>query len=160
MAEIYPAPGSSAHKLIAVADDIRRKCCKLISNAGQQKKFMGLSVRQASAVSQAKSLLEERPEGVSLKTLATHLQMTIPAASLLVETMVNKGFFERTPDPEDRRAVRIRFSQKGTDVFNEIFFRVQKEFDDVLQILTPEEQRCFNSICDKVYAGYFDTPRS
>ena len=90
-------------KLISVIDDMRRASFKSTPET-QKKTVLGLTFRQGSAMSQIKLLTMEEPQGVALKTLAGHLKMTVPATSLLVETMVNKGFFERNPNPEDRRA--------------------------------------------------------
>ena len=52
-----------------------------------------------------------RPEGVSLKELAARLNVTAAAASEMVDSLVNRGLLVREPNPNDRRAIRIHFSQ-------------------------------------------------
>lgn len=128
---------------------MRRDSIKAI-NAPVQKKMYGLTVRQGSAVSQLKLMLEDTPEGVSLKSLAKRLQMTIPATSLLVDNMVSKGFMERTPNPNDRRAVCIRLTERGLSLFDDVYARFHDEIDRRAQILTRDELNAFSSIVEKM----------
>lgn len=137
--------------LQSILDELRRSSLHAM-NAGMQKKLQGLSLRQGSAISQLKLLTEEKPEGVALKTLAKRLQMTIPATSLLVETMVGKGFFERTPNPEDRRAVCIRLSEKGRQMFREVYANFYEEIDTRAANLTTEELQTLQNIVTKLRA--------
>lgn len=136
-------------RLLEILDDMRRDSIKAI-NAPVQKKMYGLTVRQGSAVSQLKLMLEDTPEGVSLKSLAKRLQMTIPATSLLVDNMVSKGFMERTPNPNDRRAVCIRLTERGLSLFDDVYARFHDEIDRRAQILTRDELNAFSSIVEKM----------
>lgn len=138
-------------ELQAIMDDMRRRSF-LALNAGMQKKLQGLSVRQGSAISQLKLLTETNPQGVALKTLAKRLQMTIPATSLLVETMVGKGLFERTPNPEDRRAVCIRLSEKGTQMFHDVYAHYYQELDARAKDFSVAELQTLQGIVDKLKA--------
>lgn len=136
-------------RLLEILDDMRRDSIKAI-NAPVQKKMYGLTVRQGSAVSQLKLMLEDTPEGVSLKSLAKRLQMTIPATSLLVDNMVSKGFMERTPNPNDRRAVCIRLTERGLSLFDDVYARFHDEIDRRAQILTRDELNAFSNIVEKM----------
>jgi len=141
-------------KLISIIDDLRRASFKTTPTT-QQKKMLGLTFRQGSAIAQIKLLTMEAPQGVALKTLAGHLKMTVPATSLLVETMVNKGFFERTPNPEDRRAVCIRLSEKGQEICNDVQARMLQEIDRVAVDIPTDELEAIlhvaNKLEEKVY---------
>lgn len=110
----------------------------------------GLTVRQGAAISQLKVLQETTPEGVSLKEFAKHLQMTIPASSLLVESIVSKGYMQRTPNPNDRRAVRIKLTEKGLELFGEVYAQFHEELDNRCQALTKEELETFSTIVEKL----------
>ena len=136
-------------KLLEILDDMRRDSIKAI-NAPVQKKMYGLTVRQGSAISQLKLMQEEAPEGVSLKSLAQRMQMTIPATSLLVEVMVSKGFMERNPNPNDRRAVCIKLTERGSSLFDDVYARFHDELDRRAQALTEEEINAFSSIVEKM----------
>ena len=78
-------------KLQTLLDEMRRDCIRNVMTGGQYKKIQGLTVRQGSAVAQLHLLLQDEPSGIALKTLANRLQMSVPATSLLVESMVGKG---------------------------------------------------------------------
>lgn len=141
-------------KFISVIDDMRRASFKSTPTT-QQKKMLGLTFRQGSAISQIKLLTMEQPQGVALKTLAGHLKMTVPATSLLVETMVNKGFFERNPNPEDRRAVCIRLSEKGHELCNDVQARLLNEIDRVADVLSPEELETIAQAAAKLESKFY-----
>ncbi len=136
-------------KLLNLLDEMRREAVRNVS-AGQLKKMLGLTVRQGSAISQLKLLLEDEPEGIPLKTLAARMQMSVPATSLLVESMVRKGFFERRPNPEDRRAVRIRLSERGVQMFEEVYGRFRVMLDAVAEHISPEELEALDSVVHKL----------
>ena len=148
------APHTQFRKLIDIADDMRRKVFKE-ANQAQPKKIMGLTVRQGGAVGQLKTLTEQNPDGVALKVLAKHLQMTIPATSLLVEAMVSKGLFERTPNPIDRRAVCIRLSAKGLALFADMYAHMEADAAKLFTCLTPAEAVTFSRLINKLHASYF-----
>jgi DNA-binding MarR family transcriptional regulator len=82
--------------------------------------------------------------------------MTVPATSLLVETMVNKGFFERNPNPEDRRAVCIRLSEKGHEICNDVQSRLLSEIDRVAAVLSQEELETLAAIADKLEKEFYN----
>ena len=136
-------------RLLEILDDMRRDSIKAI-NSPAQKKMYGLTVRQGSAVSQLKLMLEDTPEGVSLKDLAKRMQMTIPATSLLVDNMVTKGFLERKPNPNDRRAVCIKLTERGLSLFDDVYARFHDELDRRAQSLTAEELNAFSNIVEKI----------
>lgn len=141
-------------KLLGIVDDMRRASFKATPEV-QQKKMLGLTFRQGSAIAQIKILTMEEPQGVALKTLAGHLKMTVPATSLLVETMVNKGFFERNPNPEDRRAVCIRLSEKGQELCNNVYSRLQAEIDRVAIDLSQDELESLAHVADKLEQRFY-----
>lgn len=141
-------------KLLNVTDDLRRDSFRQ-TPAIHLKKMLGLTLRQGSAIGQIRILTKDCPQGIALKTLATHLNMTVPATSLLVETMVNKGFFERTPNPEDRRAICIRLSEKGEELCHDVNARMEAELDRLAAQITVEELAALESIADKMSSLYY-----
>ena len=150
----FKAPHVPFRMLLNVLDDLRRSSIKS-TNSPEQKQMLGLTVRQGSAISQVKLLMDEQPEGVALKTLAKYLQMTVPATSLLVEAMVSKGFFERNTNPNDRRAVCIRLSPKGLDLFYQVYSHFHDAIDDLSKVLTPEEVETLATIAQKIHDQHY-----
>lgn len=136
-------------RLLEILDEMRRDSIKAI-NSPAAKKMYGLTVRQGSAISQLRLMLEEEPAGVSLKALAKRLQMTIPATSLLVEALVGKGYLVREPNPKDRRSVCIKLTERGQSLFDDVYARFHGEIDKRAQCLTKEEIASFSRIVEKM----------
>lgn len=144
-----PTPHVVFRELIEILDRLRRQSVLSI-NSMQQKKMFGLTMRQASAIAQVQLLMEKEPQGVALKVLAKQLQMTVPATSLLVESMVGKGFFERNPNPTDRRAVCIRLSEKGMELFDEVYANFNHAIDERAAALTEAEITAIAAVAAKL----------
>jgi DNA-binding MarR family transcriptional regulator len=136
-------------ELLYTLDDIRRESLKLTSSS-HIKKLMGLTIRQASAIARLKMLMTKAPQGVALKTLAQELQMTVPATSLLVETMVGKGVFERNQNPDDRRAICIRLSAKGQELFDVGFSALERQLDNHSAEITKDELEICRRVSEKL----------
>jgi DNA-binding MarR family transcriptional regulator len=52
-------------------------------------------------------------EPLHLQELATRLDMTAQGAAKIVNEMVERGYVERKPDPEDGRAKQLRLASRG-----------------------------------------------
>ncbi len=137
METLSPAPHVVLRKFFNVLDELRRASLKA-TNATQEKKLLGLTFRQGSAMWQVKTMTEKQPQGIALKSLASRMQMTVPATSLLVESMVEKGLFERTPNPEDRRAVCIRLSDKGMEICEQVNANLNARIDELFGHVSAE----------------------
>lgn len=138
-------------KLLEIMDDLRRESIKAIKESDKAKMY-NLTVRQGSAISQLKLMMEEEPQGVSLKALAKRMQMTIPASSLMVEALVNKQYVQRIPNPDDRRSVLISLTESGIELFNSVYARFHAELDRRAESLTGEELAAFASLVRKMEA--------
>ncbi len=119
-------------------------------------KSLKMSERQCIALYHLDRMLTKEPQGVSLKALAQRLQITIPATSLLVDTMVSNKLFERRANPEDRRGVLIQLAPKGTEMMSELETRVHGQFINIAQNLNQEELDQLDQIVDKLFARAFD----
>lgn len=140
--------------LFQLMDDIRRDSLKKTPQT-QQKRVMGLTMRQAGALVNVEILTRNNSRGIALKTLAQNMQMTVPATSLLVENMVNKGFLERTPNPEDRRAVCIRLSADGADFIENTRQFIAMEIEKHAQIFSPDEVETLGHLVEKLAGAYY-----
>lgn len=143
--------GMSIYQILSNFDDIRRKVLKNVPSANQKKLF-GLTLRQSSAVNQVMLLMSDHPKGISLKSLADRMLMHPSAASIMVDKMVNKGFLERTENPEDRRTVRIRISPKGREIITSARNLMEKEMDKLAAHLTEDEITQLYDIATKLRA--------
>jgi DNA-binding MarR family transcriptional regulator len=53
------------------------------------------------------------PAGATVSELAAHLGVTRQAAAQLVDELVTKGYVQRRPHPDDRRAQLIMLTERG-----------------------------------------------
>ncbi len=51
--------------------------------------------------------------GCGISEISAHLDVTAPAASQMVDRLVQTGLLERVEDPNDRRAKQVTLSAKG-----------------------------------------------
>ena len=94
-----------------------------------------------SSVSQVKMLflLEDGGEH-SVKEIATHLGLSLPAASRAVDGLVERGFVTRRESAEDRRSRIIALSGSGHHVVAAIVRARLATLDTFVAEITPEER--------------------
>jgi DNA-binding MarR family transcriptional regulator len=81
-----------------------------------------------------------RSEKLSVNDLAEILRLDKSTVSRSVDNLVNTGLVLREPDPEDRRYVTLRLSEKGGVVFADLERRMESYFADIVDML-PEGKR-------------------
>ena len=77
---------------------------------------------------------------ISVIELAARLNISKSAVSRTVDDLVNKGYLERTPNPNDRRYVDIELTEKGQQTFQEIEQNSRRYFETILERI-PENKR-------------------
>lgn len=82
----------------------------------------------------------------TLKMLAKFLAVTPPAASVMVDKLVNLGFVGRNENPEDRREVLISVTARGRRVVGRFQEHSEKRFSEFLSDLSDEEITVFNRV--------------
>lgn len=81
-----------------------------------QQQVADLLLQHALSLTQYSALRAiRRNEGIRLLDLSAAMVHRAPDASRLVERLVKLGSVERTPDAQDRRAVRLRLTRAGRD---------------------------------------------
>jgi DNA-binding MarR family transcriptional regulator len=53
------------------------------------------------------------PEGTRITTLAERAQLTKPSIKYLVDSLEGLGYVERIPEPDDKRATLVCFTERG-----------------------------------------------
>ncbi|MDO4576254.1 MAG: MarR family winged helix-turn-helix transcriptional regulator [Planctomycetia bacterium] len=128
--------------LFSVADTVRQNVL-----ASSSKKHVALletlTGRQHKAVVAVLLMTRKRPEGIRLKELAARLNTTVPAASVLVESMVQNKIFIRVPSETDRRAVCIKISPLGNTLFEMMRERIQVYCNNLMEGIPEEDQEVF-----------------
>lgn len=72
--------------------------------------------------------------------LGENLKVSAPAASQMLEKLVQQGFILRSEDPEDRRAKHIVLTEKGNQVLREGILARQSWTKELASTMTNEEK--------------------
>jgi DNA-binding MarR family transcriptional regulator len=122
---------------------------RAIDNAGDQllRSDLGLGFSQFKIM----SLLKEYPYS-SQKTIARSLNLTPPAVSRHVESLLAKGLIATRVNPSNKREHFLSLTQRGKETLIKIQALFDVTFADVVQILTPPEQKLLVTMLDKLYA--------
>ena len=94
-----------------------------------------------SSFSQVKMLflLEDGGEH-SVKEIATHLGLSLPAASRAVDGLIQRGWVTRRESAEDRRSRLIALTDDGRAVVDRVLRARLKTLERFAEELTPEER--------------------
>ncbi len=95
----------------------------------------GFSITQVAALS-----LIHRKGISSVSDIGEELDITIPAASQLLERLVQQGLILRNEDPVDRRIKQVALTDKGRQVLRESIQARQGWMEELANLLTPDEQ--------------------
>lgn len=80
----------------------------------------------------------EGPQRMS--DIARLVGVSLPAATITVEKLVEAKLVKRSADPRDRRVVRVDLTQKGRRVVQQLNRVHERRFREILSKLTPEER--------------------
>lgn len=83
-------------------------------------------------------LIHQQPRTVS--ELAARQVVALPTMSRTVSALVERGWVTRTEDPLDRRRVRLRVTDDGRAVLEQLRSRIQERLAGRLAGLTTEER--------------------
>jgi DNA-binding MarR family transcriptional regulator len=76
--------------------------------------------------------------GAPLGRIITELGVSKQAAGQLVDTLVTRGYLDRTPDPDDRRRLTITLTARGRAAAEEIRSAVARVDADLVRRVGPE----------------------
>lgn len=71
--------------------------------------------------------------------LASHLGVSLPSATSVVERLVQKGLVERRDDPSDRRVVLCALTPRGREEVEKVWRAGQMRLEAVADALSTEE---------------------
>ena len=77
----------------------------------------------------------------SNKQLAGWQGVSLPAVSRMVDYLVKRRLLVRTPDPSDRRQVRLQLSKKGKEQFERLRQALQRQLAERIMTLNDPKKR-------------------
>ena len=100
-------------KVCDLTDELRDLWLQRLSKI-RVREFMALTVSQQRLLRAVWRMTRtSSPAGVSLRDLAEKLGLSSSAVSVMVESLVKRGYLERVTAVDDRRKVTIRISPDG-----------------------------------------------
>ncbi|MEW6702903.1 MAG: MarR family transcriptional regulator [Bacteroidota bacterium] len=70
--------------------------------------------------------------------------------TLVLDNLEKLGYIERVPNKEDRRAIDVRLTSKGNDLFDKIFKLHAEHITKLMSVLTADEQKTLGDILKKL----------
>jgi DNA-binding MarR family transcriptional regulator len=94
--------------------------------------------------------IAHRKEGVSVKELAEDAGVTPGAITQFVDTLVEKRLVAREGDPNDRRVVRLKLTDRARNQFEQFRTEQLASMCSVFDVLSDEELRQLISLMTKI----------
>jgi len=89
-------------------------------------------------------------DGIGVKEIAEHLGVTSSAATQMIDSLVDDGLLVRANSPEDRRAIKIKISEKSKKHMKLMREKVFKHLATIFETLTDKELVQYNKINKKI----------
>lgn len=81
--------------------------------------------------------LDEKP--TTLSAIARFRRVSLQAAGELVQSLVGRGWIERTPDPNDRRQSLLHLTEQGLQQYRQLNERMSQRLVTYLEKLSKSE---------------------
>jgi DNA-binding MarR family transcriptional regulator len=133
-------PLAQAAFIMSTGKMIRDRTLRLQNCHVEQKtsrvKFSELTMAQSLTLMAVK---EHEP--MSVTELASHLSVSAPSASTMVDRLVDRNLLSRETDPADRRKVVIRLSPAAAEDYNKIYHVILQDFLNLVDKVGPQTAR-------------------
>ena len=87
---------------------------------------------------------------LSAVELATETVMEPTQISRAISALMDKDLLSRETYAEDLRKVQLKPTEKGLELFNEIFPKIKESHDALYSVLSESEQRTFEKLVCKI----------
>lgn len=143
-----------AHPQSPIAQFFGLLSAKLLSSTARSLRSENLSMAELAAL-----YLLGHGSALRINELAEHLALSLPAASRVGQSLVDRGFVTRKEDSLDRRAKVLALTKRGTDVLNTMNAIVFEEASSLLLAGdTPVTARLGQAFASLIADGMADKP--
>lgn len=84
--------------------------------------------------------------GGSRQDLPSDLGVTKQAVSQVIDTLVNRGYLQRSPDPDDRRRIALELTERGQHVVDAVLRGVEAVDLQLHERVSPEQVGAMRSV--------------
>ncbi len=100
--------------------------------------------------------MTRQTNGASVKELAAALQVTPSAVTQFIDRLVAKDMVERFEDPDDRRVVRIKVSERAKANLEAMKLEHFRKVSTLFQSLSDQELEQFTKLLTKIVVSPVD----
>ncbi|WP_337020184.1 MarR family transcriptional regulator [Oceanobacillus massiliensis] len=86
----------------------------------------------------------------TIRQISEAVLINTGSITYVIDKLENKGLLERSNCSEDRRAVYIQITDKGTKLMDEIFPKHQKVIEEVFEDVSEEDKQILIDVLKKV----------
>jgi DNA-binding MarR family transcriptional regulator len=97
-----------------------------------------------------KKYVTQEPDGIKVSELSGLLNVTSPTITQQINSLEQNGYVERAMDKEDRRAVRIKLTEKGEEKLKENKDFLLKSTNELIEYLGTENSRKLTELLSMV----------
>src|SRR5512137_2522502 len=95
-------------------------------------------------------VLSSQPEPLSMGELSKALDVPLSTATRIADWWVKNGYAERSPDPKDRRVVRVALTRSGRDLIKAGNKLICQRVEQALRRFTPQERETLVALMRKL----------
>ncbi len=96
------------------------------------------------------TIFSQQSDSLTMGELSQELNVPLSTATRIVDWMVSNGYVQRLPDPDDRRVVRVAFTDAGSVLYHEIDTFFMERIEQLLHNFTPDERTTFIALLQKM----------
>lgn len=115
-----------------------------------QSPVVGLKPSEVFVLYCIKQNVTEDAPGIKISEISSILKVTSPTVTQLINTLEANGFVERSTDQSDRRAVRIKLTEKGEAVLRKASESFTSSFNGLVEYLGDEKSNELAELMTKV----------
>jgi DNA-binding MarR family transcriptional regulator len=115
------------------------------------KKIAGYNPSEFKVLATIKKGANDEKTEMKVSEISQILQVTPPTVTQLINVLEKDGLVERTIDPEDRRAVKIRLTPAGILVTEQAKEAFAETFTGLIDFLGEEESEQLANLLSKVH---------
>ncbi|MCY1539677.1 homoprotocatechuate degradation operon regulator, HpaR [compost metagenome] len=94
------------------------------------------------------SLIET--EGSTVSQLAEHAELDMAQTSRTIGTLMREGYLRRLSNPDNARFAKVILTDKGRELYHELFQKYSEANQSLLQALTPQEMEQLDTLISKL----------
>jgi len=94
-----------------------------------------------------------RKSNLTMGELSSALSVPLSTATRMIDWLVDDGYAQRLPDPEDRRIVRVALTDSGREIHKTIEIFLEQRLRQILFCLTAEERTTLLALMGKIVSA-------